>query len=664
MWHLVSSKRRTITLLIGLVVSITAAFLAIQSSVQDAKTQTKEPIETATGEEPTYEGPEGKKFENGEIIVKIKEEAAPADLKELNRENDARTEEDLPQSDVNLVDLPNDLTVKEAVDEYEKSPDVEYAQPNYLLYPTKTANDTYYERYLYGPNNTGQDINGSAGSKDADIDAPEAWDVTTGSQSTVVAVIDEGVDVNHPDLRNNIWQNPGETPGNNIDDDKNGYVDDINGWDFANDDASVYDPDPITGQGDEHGTHVAGTIAAQGNNSLGVSGVNWNARIMPLKFLGKNGGSTLDAVEAINYAIKKGVKISNNSWGGGGYNQALYDAIKRADSAGHLFVAAAGNDGTNNDTTASYPGNYDLPNIISVAATNNKDALASFSNFGTKKVDLAAPGVSIVSTYPDRSYGYMSGTSMAAPHVTGVAALIKSQNSSLDDGQIRSRILGSVDKKDNLQSKVATGGRLNAASALGVRTTNLTLATSSKTMKFGQRIKLSGKLVSEGKPLEDRTVVLQQRPVGASGFSKLGQATTAANGTYALSGVKPSKNTYYRAVFSGNRSDGLSPSRSITGRVFVKAVVSLYTPSTNLKLGRARTVSGSVLPKHGGSVTVTIKRNGGIIARKKVALNSNSRYSLRYKPGRPGTYAFIATYPKHKDHLGNRSRQKSFRVIR
>ncbi|MGB3684117.1 MAG: S8 family peptidase [Rubrobacteraceae bacterium] len=662
MRRLVTNKLRMTTVLIAMVVAVTTVFLVVQGSVQKAESEDK--LTEPTGEKPTYDGPEGKKFETGEIIVKIEDEASPSDLKDLNRENDARIEEDLPKSDVNLVGLPKDLSVKDAVDEYEKSPDVEYAQPNYLLYPTKTANDTYYDRYLYALNNTGQNINGSAGTADADIDAPEAWDSTTGSQRTVVAVIDTGVDVTHPDLADNIWRNPGETPGNNVDDDGNGYVDDINGWDFLNDDASVYDPDPVSGRGDEHGTHVAGTIAAQGNNSTGVSGVNWNARIMSLKFLGKNGGSTIDAVEAINYALDKGVKISNNSWGGGGRNQALYDAIKRADSAGHLFVAAAGNDGTDNDTTARYPTNYDLPNVISVAATNNKDRLASFSNFGTKEVDLAAPGVDIVSTYTGDRYGYMSGTSMAAPHVTGVAALIKSQDPSLDDAQIRSRILGSVDKKDGLRNKTATGGRLNAASALGIRSTDLGLNTGAGATTFGRGIKLSGKLSAEGESLGDRTVTLQRRVVGSSRFSKLEQATTAQDGTYSFSGLRPNKNTYYRTVFSGNRADKLRSSVSTTRRVLVKVRVGLYTPSTKLKLGRARTVSGSVVPKHGGAVTVTIKRNGRVIARKKAALNSNSRYSFRYKPARPGTYAFFATYPRHKDNLGNRSRVKSFRVAR
>src|SRR5918999_1287399 len=269
-----------------------------------------------------------------------------------------------------------------------------------------------------------------------DADAPEAWNTGTGTAATVVAVIDEGVDVSHPDLRNNIWKNPGEVPGNGVDDDRNGYVDDVNGFDFANDDASVYDPDPIDGSGDEHGTHVAGTIAAEGNNGAGITGVNWQAKVMALKFLGPNSGSTLDAVEAINYAVAKGADISNNSWGYvGSPSRSLKDAITRADNAGLLFVAAAGNGGADgvgddndaNSTNTNYPSSFSNPNIISVAATDNRDRLASFSNFGASTVDLGAPGVNVLSTLPGNRYGYYSGTSMATPHVTGVAALLKSQ---------------------------------------------------------------------------------------------------------------------------------------------------------------------------------------------------------------------------------------------
>ncbi len=323
------------------------------------------------------------------------------------------------------------------------------------------------------------------------MDAPEAWDTSTGNLTTVVAVIDEGMDINHPDLRDNIWTNPGEIPGNGIDDDLNGYVDDVNGYDFANDDASVYDPDPISEKGDEHGTHVAGTIATEGNNGTGVAGVNWQARIMALKFLGPNGGSTVDAVEAINYAVRNGAKVSNNSWGYvGSPSRSLQDAISRADTAGHLFVAAAGNGGAdgvgdNNDRDSSntnYPSSYNNANVIAVAAADNRDKLASFSNYGATTVDLAAPGVNVASTLPGNGYGYYSGTSMATPHVTGVAVLLKSQNPTLDDTQMKSNILDSVDKKSSLKGKVLTDGRLNAAKALSLTTTVETTDTTDPTV--------------------------------------------------------------------------------------------------------------------------------------------------------------------------------------
>jgi thermitase len=417
----------------------------------------------AGGEASAFSG----EFVAGEIIVKIAAGATDADLERLNKRNDAETEEELPEGDLAVVDLPGDLTVREAIEVYEDSPDIEYAEPDYILRPLATPNDTDFSA-LYGLHNTGQ----TGGTPDADIDAPEAWDATTGNQETMVAVIDEGVDINHPDLRDNIWTNPDEIPDNNIDDDGNGYEDDVHGWDFHNNDASVYDPDPVTGKGDEHGTHVAGTIAARGNNEIGVVGVNWQARIMPLKFLGANGGSTSNAIKAIDYAIAEGVRISNNSWGGGG-SRTLRESIERAEAAGHLFVAAAGNKGTNNDTTPSYPASYDLPNIISVAATNHNDALASFSNFGVSSVDLASPGANIRSTLPNGKYGSMSGTSMATPHVSGVAALLEGREPGMGYAAIKARILGSVDQKSGLSKKVASGGRLNAAAAISQESTQV-----------------------------------------------------------------------------------------------------------------------------------------------------------------------------------------------
>jgi thermitase len=416
--------------------------------------------------EPEPEGPQPGSSEStfaaGQILVKV-EDDAPADaLASLNHRNDASTKEKIPDTRVRVVDLPDDLSVTEAVGRYEASPNVEYAEPDYLLYPQATPNDPDYLK-MYNLDNRGQ----YDGTFDADIDAPEAWKVTKGSADTVVAIIDTGIDIRHPDLNDNIWTNPDEVPGNGEDDDRNGYVDDVHGWDFVNEDASVFD-----GPGDGHGTHVAGTIAAEGNNGVGVTGINWQVEIMPLKFLGA-GGRVSDAVEALNYAVAEGAKISNNSYGyydncSGCYAQTLRDAIERADEeAGHLFVAAAGNGGGD---YALYPASYESPNIISVAATNQKDTLASFSNYGSASVDLGAPGTSILSTYPDNSYGYADGTSMATPHVAGAAALIMSRYPHLGDEAVKDLILRSVEKKYALRGKVASGGRLSVAKALGVNT--------------------------------------------------------------------------------------------------------------------------------------------------------------------------------------------------
>ena len=443
-----------------------ALTLAVLSSSRGSAQEVGPSDGAGTGTGPKLSGPEGKQYVTGQVIVKIKDEANLGDLRAINRRNDARLKEEIPQTDVSVVDLPKDLSVKDAVKIYDKSPDVSYVQPDYALYPTATPRDPYYGR-MYNLNNTGQ----TGGTRDSDIDAPQAWNFTTGRHSTVVAVIDTGVDINHPDLRNNIWTNPGETgkdafgrnkATNGIDDDHNGYVDDVHGWDFFHNNNSVYD----RGDGDQHGTHVSGTIAAQGNNGIGVTGVNWHAQIMPLKFIGGGYGTSSGAIKAIDYAINKGVKISNNSYGGAGYEPAMRDAIARANKAGLLFVAAAGNDGINNDTKPDYPSSYDLPNVISVAATGAKDGLASFSNYGARTVDVAAPGVNILSTLPGGRYGYYSGTSMASPHVAGVAALIKSRHPAYGARTIRAQILRYADRKAKLRGKVATAGRLNAWASL------------------------------------------------------------------------------------------------------------------------------------------------------------------------------------------------------
>ncbi|WP_233256491.1 S8 family peptidase, partial [Microcystis sp. 0824] len=276
----------------------------------------------------------------------------------------------------------------------------------------------------------------------------------------VIGVIDTGVDYNHQDLVGNIWTNPGEIAGDGIDNDGNGYIDDIRGWDFAYNDNN---PSDVNG----HGTHVSGTIAGKGNNGVGVTGVAWNAKIMPLKFLNDQGsGSTSNAILAINYATAKGVKLTNNSWGGGGYSQALYDAINAAGQAGALFIAAAGNDAKNTDTSPSYPASYNLANIISVASTTRTDALSSFSNYGLTSVDLGAPGSEIYSTTPNNTYSTYSGTSMASPHVAGAAALLWSQNPTWTAQQVKDALMNTGDPLASLAGKTVSGKRLNVFNAL------------------------------------------------------------------------------------------------------------------------------------------------------------------------------------------------------
>ena len=338
-----------------------------------------------------------------ELIVKFKDKASP-DNSMVNRASSrahSKTGAVVKRTfrkfkGMQLIKLPQNSSMKNALRFYLKNPDMEYAEPNYIVNATSTPNDPDFNN-LWGLHNTGQ----SGGTSDADIDAPEAWDFTTGSSNVVIAVIDSGVAINsnisvgHPELIDNLWINPGETScTNGVDDDSNGYIDDCYGWDFIDN-----DNDPMDYAG--HGSHVAGTIAAVGNNSQGITGVMWNASIMPLRFLdGAGSGNTADAISAILYASANGAAVINNSWGGGGFSQALEDAIN-ASSA--VVVCAAGNDGLDTDTTPHYPSSYSSDNIISVAATDHNDTLASFSNYGASSVDLAAPGVNIYSTLPART---------------------------------------------------------------------------------------------------------------------------------------------------------------------------------------------------------------------------------------------------------------------
>ena len=350
-----------------------------------------------------------------------------------------------------------------AQDELQRDPDVRYVEPNRYRGASAVPNDPYFARQ-WGASNQGQPINGSGGTPGADVEAPAAWDLSTGGATT--AVIDSGIDMSHPDLATQIWANPGETGGgretNGRDDDGNGLVDDWRGWDFVEGDNSPQDQNG-------HGTHVSGTIAAAGNNGTGVTGVSYGSHVMPLRVLDANGSGTVAGlISAYHYAAAKGARVVNVSITGTGYSAAERDAIESAPNT--LFVVAAGNGGSdqvgdNDDAGGQYPCAYPSANIVCVAASDQNDHRASFSNFGPATVDLAAPGDDIMSTVPG-GYGYESGTSMATPFVSGAAALIWSARPDATPATVKADLLSGVDGKPDFTGTTASGGRLDAARSL------------------------------------------------------------------------------------------------------------------------------------------------------------------------------------------------------
>ena len=355
-----------------------------------------------------------------------------------------------------LVKLPEGVQVSSAQAAFASTVGVRYAEPNYEYSIWAVPNDSDFS-LLWGMNNTGQ----TGGLVDADIDAPEAWNIATGDGTVIVAVTDTGVDYTHPDLVDNLWVNEAELNGTEgVDDDGNGYVDDIYGIDTINGDS-----DPMDDHG--HGTHCSGTIGGVGDNGIGVAGVCWTVQLMELKCFDASGsGNTASEIEAIEYARNMGANVISAPWGGYGYSDALYDVIEQCLEDDILFVAAAGNEYNDNDTSPAYPASYDLDNIISVLATNDADEKASFSNWGVTTVDLGAPGVDIYSTAPGGGYQYMSGTSMACPHVAGAAALVWSAQPSLTAADVKEMLMSSVDQLDSLNGLCLSGGRLNLYNAM------------------------------------------------------------------------------------------------------------------------------------------------------------------------------------------------------
>ncbi len=331
--------------------------------------------------------PKQQPYRPGELLVKYRSgvnNVAKAALQGAARVKTARA---IGHSKIHRIYLENGVSVEQALSVYAQDPNVEIVEPNYILQAQGIPDDTHFSQQ-WGLYNTGQVVSGYVGTPDMDMDGPDAWDITTGSPSITIAVIDTGCDTDHPDLAGKIWTNPGEIAGDGIDNDGNGYIDDINGWDFVDNDN---DPHDASG----HGTHVAGIAGAVADNNLGIAGVSWRSKIMPVRFLNAYDiGTTADAINAIQYALDNGAEIINCSWGSSGYSGALKNVI---DSANALFICAAGNDGSDTDIAPYYPASYSSPNIISVAATDQRDQMTWFSNYGTVTVDVAAPGIRIYS---------------------------------------------------------------------------------------------------------------------------------------------------------------------------------------------------------------------------------------------------------------------------
>ena len=461
---------------IWLNISIAAALILIAAFAgQLHKWQKNRPARTASdASRPLDAASEGDADDAGslrtEILVRFKPGITRQAIETITtRMNDDVEDRIEAVEGLSVIEDEDNRSADEVVAQYRMLSEVEYAEPNIQIKLDHEgagkhvhANDELFYKQ-WGLFNHGQD----GGKSGADISAMQAWATTKGSGDVVVALLDSGVDYTHPDLARNIWRRPGIIIAYQDEDlTPDGPIDDINGLNLLEDTG-----DPMDDNG--HGTHCAGIIGAEGDNEIGVAGVNWTVKIMPLKFMDAEGVATVrDAIEAINYVINRkragvNVRIISSSWGTTAKSRALEDVIRKAGEEGILIVAAAGNATSDNDAKPHYPGSYDLNNVISVAALNRNDELTTFSNFGATSVDIAAPGQQIVSTWLEHGYQEKQGTSMATPFVAGVAALVLAANPGISIDELRARLLNSADPLPSLKGKVATGGRINAAKALG-----------------------------------------------------------------------------------------------------------------------------------------------------------------------------------------------------
>ena len=485
----------------------------------------------------------------------------------------------LAKGQLAVIDLAKGVTPDEAIALLKNDPTVAYAERNWVVKAIATPNDPRFPE-LYGLHNTGQ----TGGTADADIDATEAWDNSVGSSSVVVGIIDTGIDYNHEDLAANAWVNPNEIPGNGIDDDANGVIDDVHGFNAINNTG-----DPLDDH--DHGTHCAGTIGAVGGNGVGVAGVNWEVQLMGIKFLNAGGSGTTDgAIASVNYAVMMrnagvNLRVLSNSWGGGGFSQALADAIESANTAGMLFVAAAGNAGSDNDASPHYPSSYENTNILAVAATDHNDGLADFSNFGATSVDMGAPGVDILSTTTNNTYSSFSGTSMATPHVSGAAALLLSANDTLTVEELKTALMTSGDQLPALAQTVS-GRRLNAANALDeagppVPRFNMSATPPSAVISQGESTSYGVDITSvagftgdvaitvTSTPALNATITVTPPVVTAPGSATISVATTDATAT----GI-------YTLTITGTSGE-LVKTRTVSLRVRAAGTVDVPFPSTD-----------------------------------------------------------------------------------
>ncbi len=552
----------------------------------------------------------------GEVLVKFVRSLSAGDQLQLVQDLDVEEREEVGENIQRI--RSRGLDVETLLSILRAQGTAAYAEPNYILHTTATPNDPQFGN-LWGLLNTGQTINGSPGVTGADIHATSAWDLTTGSKANVVTVVDTGIDYSHPDLAANVWSAPAPfsvTIGGTT-------ISCAAGTHGFNAIANTCDPK----DDNNHGTHVSGTIGGAGNNGIGVAGVNWTASIMGSKFLDATGsGSLANAIKAIEFAIQAknafastagaNVRVLSNSWGGGGFSQGLLDEINKANTNNMLFVAAAGNSASNNDVVPSYPASYNAPNVIAVAASNNQDQLASFSNFGST-VALAAPGVDVLSTTINNTYQFFSGTSMATPHVSGAAALILSK-CSLDTAGVKAAIINNVDVVGALTGRVATNGRLNVDKALRAcaapATPGFTLAASpaSQSVTQGASTSYTVTVTPSGGFTGTVTFSAGGLPTGAAATFNPSSVTGAGTATMTVTTVATTPTGTFPLTITAT-SGGLQRMASVSLTVNAAPTDFSLSPtpaSRAITQGASTTYTVTVTPSGGFTGTVTFSAGG------------------------------------------------------